>query len=673
MRVAVLGGVAFALFALIFFRLWFLQVLSGDQYLAQARENRVRKVKVEAPRGEIVDRNGTALVTTRQATAVQLVPRELPAEQRALVRSLADGHSRAVVAAERTRVTAGRRRAARVPVAPLPESAAGLRRLYARLGRVLDVPPARIHREVVRQVADLPYADVTVKTDVSRSVLSYISERQHRFPGVAVRKLYLRDFPRDDLAAQLFGTVSEITPEQLKLEPYRGVEQGTRIGQDGIEQSYDRYLRGTDGFARVQIDALGRPKGAAAAAQKQPVPGRRLKLSLDYGLQKEGQRALGRAMAAARGNGNAGSGGAFVALDPRNGEVLALGSAPSFDANVFARPLSRRTYARLSSEQFGSPLFNRAIAGALPTGSTFKPITAIAGLQSGLITPQTVVDDPGFFQLSPNQRIFNARQKANGAIDLRRALQVSSDVFFYKLGFRANGIKGQVVQSWARRLGLDRVTGIDLPGETGGEIPDKRWRAQRGRLELRCRKRRDVPSCGISDARPWSVGDNVNLAVGQGDVQATPLQMAVAYAALANGGKVVRPHLGLEAQDAVGAAVERFEPEPARRVKLAEADRVAVMEGLRRAAMEPGGTSQQVFAGFGRTVYGKTGTVERPPKDDQSWYVCYVPDKAKPIVLAVTVEQGGFGAEAAAPAARLMLSEWFGIKKQFLPGASADR
>ncbi|HEX2015495.1 MAG TPA: penicillin-binding protein 2 [Solirubrobacteraceae bacterium] len=634
LRVAVLGGLALVLFGIVFFRLWYLQVLSGDQYVQQANANRVRHVATPAPRGDIVDRNGQIVVTSRAATAVQIVPDQLPAD------------------------TAARQL------------------LYARLGRVLQMSPGAIEATVAKKVKQLRYANVTIKLDAGRAVLDYIAERGDQFGAAVVTpQVYLRQYPNRQLAAQLLGTVGEIDPAELKLARYRSVRQGTVIGKGGIEWSYDRYLRGRDGDKREQVNANGLPaRNIARLAPVAPKPGHQLKLSLDIGLQKEGQSALGQAIGLAQGNGHPAQAGAFVALDPSNGQVLAMGSYPSFDPTVFAKPISRAKYRALSSQSNGAPLYDRAIAGQYPTGSTFKPITALASLQTGLITPETPIASPGCITIgSAGQQFCSAGKADFGTISLRDALRVSSDVYFYRLGEQANGQSGEVIQSWARRLGLGHPTGIDLPGEYGGLIPDRAWRARVGLKEARCRARRHVASCGISDERPWTVGDNVNFAVGQGDLQATPLQMAVAYSTIVNGGRVVRPHLGLEVEDHLGRLVQRITPGATRHVAFSSSNRQAILDGLRAAASQPGGTSADVFNGFPRVVYGKTGTAQRQGQDDQSWYVCYAPDARRPVVVAVTVEKGGFGAEAAAPAARLILSQWFGVSKQLVAGHSRTR
>ncbi len=610
-RVALAGVVAVTIFALIFFRLWFLQVLSGDQFLATANDNRVRDVRVPAPRGDIVDRQGRTLVDNRISSAVVIEPEKLPAP--------------------------GRERTA----------------LYRRLGRVLSMPPKKIRKEIKDQRAVLPYSDVTLKNDVSQVVYSYIYERQTDFPGVKAQTVFLRSYPRKLLGAQLFGTVGEISPDELKQSKFRGVNQGTIVGKSGVEYTYDRYLRGKDGAQRIYIDALGRAKNRGPEIP--PDRGKQVRLSIDLDLQKAGQEAMEKVGVLPEAGPGALKRGAFVAMDPTNGEVLAMGSYPSFDPNLFAKPVKPGTFKKLNSNEFGAPLVNRAINGLYPTGSTFKVITATAALESGLITPDTIINDGGSLKVG-NITFNNDNNVANGPIAVRKALQVSSDVFFYTMGVQANGEGGDIIQTWAKRLGVGRPTGIDLPGEAKGLVPTPAWRNR-----LFKRKLTD---------RPWSIGDNVNFAVGQGDLQATPLQMAVAYSTVANGGKVVRPHLGRRVEDGAGRALQEIEPGASRRVRIADANRRAILDGLRAAAGEPGGTSADVFKGFGREVMGKTGTAERPGQANQSWYVAYAPDPRRPIVVAVTVEQGGYGAEAAAPATRYMLAEWFGLKKSFVKGAS---
>lgn len=656
MRVAILGGFALAMFAIIFFRLWFLQVLSGDQYLAQASTNRVRDVVIQAPRGEMLDRNGRVLVENRRAVAVVVSPPKLPQDPVARTRELAR-LSRAIGASTRPR-----------------RCVVGRETL-----RVMDV-----ECQVRRGVWNLPYADVTVNTDVPQAVYDYLGERAQEFPGVSIEPVFLRSYPFRDVGAQLFGTVGQVSPTQLKDPHFKGVRGGTIVGQSGLEYTYDHYLRGVDGATRVQVDALGQPKGYLR--ERAPVRGADLRLSVDLRLEQAGQDALATGIALANQNGNPAQGGAFVALDPRNGEVLAMGSAPSFDPNILARPISQRAYDQQLGAGKDYPQINRAIAGAYPTGSTFKVVTATAALVTRLITPDSVYDDTGTFREGLLVRR-NAGGAVYGPVSLVRAIQLSVDTFFYDLGARLNvpptsHPDGGALQQWAHSFGFGQRTGIDIGGEVAGTVPSPRWRDERNRLQAACvrdhrrhpkpAQRRFSGACAYADGtnRAWSEGDNTSLAVGQGDFLATPLQLAVAYAAIENGGTIVRPHVGLQIADRHGRVLQAIDPKPARHIAIPDTDLNAIRAGLNAAAQQSGGTSFDVMGTFPKPVFGKTGTAQFTGRSDQSWYVAYVPDPVRPIVVAATIESGGFGAQAAAPAVRLILSQWFGVKKQVIAGRS---
>jgi penicillin-binding protein 2 len=653
LRVALIGSVALAMFAIVFFRLWYLQVLSGDQYLRAAQVNRTRDIAIAAPRGEILDRNGNVLVDSRRAIAVQISPPDLP------VRLQGTGL-----------------------VHPPAKDAA----IYDRLAAVLGIPTARkrcavphygvfrlspIGCDVAQKQAQLPYANVTIKSDVTRYVQYYLAERQDRFPGVNVEQVYLRDYPLHSTAAQLFGTVGPINSSEVHEARYRGVSQNAIIGKTGLEWFYDRYLRGTDGADRIQVDSLGRFTGYLS--KRDPISGYNLRLSIDDNLQKAGQQALQDAID----HNPPANGGAFVAMNPQNGEVYAMGSLPTFDPNIFTKTLSQATYESLNNPDSNFPLINRAIQSAGPTGSTFKPITATAAMESGAWGVGDTFDDTGQFCISGQCR-HNAGGAVDGVLDIVNALRVSSDDFFYNLGARTNADPvlhpgGGALQRWARAFGIGQRTGIDLRGESNGNLPSPLWRAAIDRLELRCERSRHVPSCGIADGRPWSIGDNINLAVGQGDVQVTPLQLAVVYSAIANGGTVVRPHIGLDVEQADGTVQQKIDPPPARHVSIDPTYLDAIRAGLRAAASQPGGTSADIFGTFPQQVYGKTGTAQYNGQQDYSWYACFVPSWATstPIAVVVWVEQGGFGAQAAAPAAHEILSQWFyGRRGPFVAGTS---
>jgi penicillin-binding protein 2 len=631
-RVAIIGGIALVAFAVIFFRLWYLQVLSGDKYVAEAQNNQLRKIKVQAPRGEIVDREGRVLVRNRVGLAVKITPDKFPEDE-------GERHE-----------------------------------LYRRLGRLLDMRPGRIEKRVDEQFKELPFSKATVKQDVERAIVMYIEERKENFRGVEVEPVFLREYPHGEIGAHLFGYVGEVTEKQLGDPQYTGVELGDRVGKAGIEAEYDRFLRGQNGATQVQVDALGNLKKQLSDIQ--PQQGKQLRLSLDLDVQRVGQTAL-----------SSGTGkGAFAVLDVRNGEVLALGSHPSFDPNVFSRVVRESDYRRLTADENGAPLTNRAVSAGYPTGSTFKLITATAALQEGFITPETVQVDGGSITVG-GVTFKNAGDAVHGALALRQALTVSSDVFFYLLGQDMNNTgDGQALQRWARRLGIGRQTGIDLPEEGPGFVPSKAWR-DREHVEFnRCVKRRKLTDaeiyegeCGFID-RPWSVGDNINLAVGQGDLQANPLQLAVAYATVANaaegkGGKVLRPRLGQRIENSLGQAEQNLQAPTARRLKIDRANATAIMEGLNGAANGAGGTSTAVFGDFPIPIAGKTGTAEKGAgRADQSWYAALAPYPHPKYAVVVTDEAGGFGADTAAPMARLIFSELFNLNEDRLVegGGSPD-
>jgi penicillin-binding protein 2 len=605
LRIAIVGAVVVAAIATVLLRLWSLQILDGEHYRALARDHGVLDVRVHPPRGEILDRNGKVLVDNRTVMTLQLRPSDLPNDR-----------------TER-------------------------RRELAKLGDLLGVSQREISRRVraTPQYAGYP---VVLKQGLDRRVLFYLLENKESFPGVSVERTYVRKYPDGTLAAHILGLVGQVSPRQLKQKKYRGLRPGDIIGQAGVEYSYDKFLRGTAGAQRIQVDALGRPRGTLGNRPAQA--GGSLRLTLDSGLQEVGESAL-------RARGLPGS---FVAMDVNNGAILAMGSYPTYDPSFYTQPHTKAEYDAFGNRS-GDPLVNRADQGGYPTGSTFKPITATAALEEGLISPSTIFNDTGSLDIG-GLVVHNAGGAANGPIDMSTALQVSSDVYFFSLGLHADASdKGGQIQDWAFKFGLGRDPDIDLPNASAGLIPTPAWRNR----VYRSRKNPYID-------RPWNQGDNVNLAVGQGDVMVTPLQLARAYAALANGGKLVRPHLGGKIVDVQGKTVERIKPPPASHLRISDETRNVILGGLERAAMEPGGTSYSVMGGFPFPVAGKTGTAERGPgREDQSWYSVVAPYRDPKIVVTVTVEHGGFGVESAAPIARSILERYFHLNAGGAGGATA--
>jgi penicillin-binding protein 2 len=580
LRVAVMGGIAVALFAVLFFRLWNLQVLSGDEYLAEAKNNRTREYKVIAPRGDILDRNGEVLVDNRTSLALQLNTQKLP------------------------------------------EDPAEERAELARLGELAHMTLRKVRRAIKEGEEVAAGAPVTLRRDVGFELIAYVEENQREFPGVSVQRVFVRNYPNGTLAAHVLGSVGEIDGEELKEARYKQLEPGDEIGKAGVEDAYDTYLRGDSGLTRIQVNALGQPTPGGELDSTPPTPGDSLKLTIDGNVQSAGEAGLG-----ARG-----LPGAFISMNIDNGQILAMGSNPTYDPTVLTEDMTQAQVNELFRDPVLAPLVNRATEGAYPTGSIFKIITALAALENGVISPDTMVQDNGQIEVGTDT-FENAGGVAHGAVELRRALQVSSDVYFYLLGL--DMWKTNDLQEWAHKLGIGRPAGLDLPEEGESLLPDKQWRNQLYKEKL--------------TDRPWSAGDNIQLATGQGDLQTNPLQMALAYAALGNGGKVPTPHVGLEVEDAAGRVLNEFEFKPQRKIHIDPGYRTAILEGLHAAAQEGEGTAAGVFGGFPIDIAGKTGTAERRGHGDQSWFAALSPYPNPRIVTIATVEEGGFGAESAAP------------------------
>ncbi|MFT4034829.1 MAG: penicillin-binding transpeptidase domain-containing protein [Patulibacter sp.] len=724
LRVAVIGAVLLGLFAIVFFRLWYLQVLSGNSLAAQAASNRKRTQPITAPRGEILDREGKVLVRNRRAQIVELAPNTLPSQEHVIAAeygqrltkwSAAISDKYSAKNFERWNAKGFPKQVLRQfpkPTIPALTDAevlrayseegeqvqlTQLRQRYSRLGRVLQLQPSEVRRRVINSLFLVPYAQIPLVKQAPDEVVEYIAENAELFPGVSTSQRYVRSYPRSETAAQIFGQVGANPIDEHTGKPsyrqYRQLPANAQVGLGGLEQQYDSYLRGQDGEVQSTVDAAGNVIGEPKLVE--PKAGDKLQLTLDLGLTEQAMRSISA-------NSKFNPGGlpaAAVALDPRNGAVLAMASNPSFNPAEFVRGVSEQRYLDFINESGGKPLFNRVIQGGYASGSTFKPVTAFAALANGKVTTtESVGDQGGYIELS-GQKFWNAGHENYGPVDLQRALQVSSDTYFYTLGARLNSRKApQPLQQWARKLGFGAPTGIDLPGEASGTIPDVAWRAALSEEEAECRRKAKPPiplgpsydvyaaaarGCGKSDMRSWSIGDNVQLAIGQGDVNVTPLQLAVLYAAIENGGKIVRPHLAGAILDRSGGTSQTFSFAARRTVDLASTGGLdAIRSGLFAAANEAGGTSAGVFGNWPQDrhpIFGKTGTAEKQNAqggmDDYSWYAAYVPDAARPIVVAVVVEKGGFGAEKAAPIAGQMLAQWFHLtgKVEIVAGKSSTR
>ena len=356
---------------------------------------------------------------------------------------------------------------------PAPADETDLLELYRRVGEVIHVRPTTIHERVIRGIADAPYSNVTIRTDVPLEQFNYMRERPEYFAGVVVTKRYLRELPaRRDSPRSCSGPSPRSPTSSSRATSYKGIEQGTRIGQSGLEERYDKYLRGVDGYSRVVVDAFGSRDEQRKISVTEPKQGQRLKLTLDFDLQKAGDAALKQAIANSEYQTNA---GAWIAMDPRDGAILGMGSQPGFDASVFAKPITQKTYEYLTSDDTGAPLLNRVTESGYPTGSTFKPVTALAALEDGLINPRTTITDTGHLKFG-TQEYQNAKEASFGTINASDALKVSSDIFFFQLG--ALGQRPRARSSSAGRSGSGSAArpGSTCPGEAAGLVPDAAWR-----------------------------------------------------------------------------------------------------------------------------------------------------------------------------------------------------
>jgi penicillin-binding protein 2 len=630
----------------LFFRLWALQVLSGPQYLQAALDNQLRSVRVEAPRGQILDRNGRPLVINVPGTAVELHP------------------------------------------ADLPMTWAGRLHELRRLSRIVHVPVNEMLRGIKARGTD-PVTPVIVREDVKRTApINYLYEHADDFPGVSVSDTYLRDYPNGDLAAQVLGYVNEISAAQLKQLQRKGYSAGDKIGEAGVEGSYDSYLRGRAGLAQLRVDSLGRPR-SPLVAKRPPVEGESIKLTIDAKLQAAAQQAILYGINRAYANRHyLADGGAIVALDPRDGSIRAMASYPTYNPSIYSGHVTTKRLAASgltpsTAKQRNYPTLDRVSNGVYPAGSTFKPVTALAALETHILpstsTPLQCTGSytvPSEFAGGKPQVFKNVDPYINESMTLPTALAASCDTWFYQLGddfYKAPPSMGHPLQAWAAKFGFGQKSGVDVGPESSGLLPTPAWRRQ-------AFTRKTDPGNWQID-RYWKPGDSIQLAIGQKDLLVTPLQMARFYALIANNGKLVRPHLALQVEEGGGTphspprVVHTF-PSPApQSVGLNPTYLAAVQDGLWQATHSSIGTSTSVFGGFPIPIAGKTGTAQKDPstdQKDQSWWCGYGPAGSTvppELVVCALIENGGFGADAAAPAALQVFKQYF--KKQLSSGQVA--
>ncbi len=632
-RVGVLLAVGLVLFGVIGFRLWYLQILSGDQFVQNSVTNRERTVIIEAPRGGIYDRNGVPLVQNRAGLSVGFLAMDMPD----------------------------------------PDSDEFYQEIY-RLSEILNLPAAQLLADYDKAASE-PHKTYVVKEDVEEnSVVAYLEEHKELYPGVEVEKTFLREYayPYGAVTAHALGYVGEISDDDLSQPEFAELKGGTHVGKDGVERQYDSYLRGKDGWRVVEVDAGGKPVNVL---DENPADtGYNLYLTIDAKLQAAAEAALlkdgiqrARLDVSGLGFTNAAA-GAVVAMDPRNGEILAIASYPDYDPEKWVGGISTADFAAYNAETSYRPLYNRAMNGLYPAGSTFKPFVASSAMQAGLLTWDEMHDCGGRFRLpigtgaSQTFQIWKCwvSPNAHHELNLRQAIQQSCDFYFYNVGYKTYQQPTPVLQDGLRKFGFGRSTGIDLPGETEQSVvPDKVWAREHG--------------------TEWKTGDEINLAIGQGYLQTTPLQEAVALAALVNGGTVWVPHIGMQITDSSNRVISTMQSEKRGELGIDQSHLEVVKEGMKM-VVGPGGTAEDQWKNFSVDVGGKTGTsqviglnLDGSLVDDYALFIGYGPANATSepsIVVVCVVEQGGHGSSVASPVVRRVMEAYFGLPKGWIPNTT---
>ena len=593
LRIAVAGIAVLVAFGLLAARFFFLQVVQHEHYVSKAEDNRISIVPLAPNRGLIVDRNGVVLARNYSGYTLEIFPRRVKSIERTI----------------------------------------------DEVAELIEIQPrdrARFRKALAesRNAESLP-----IRTRLNDEEVAKFAANRYRYQGaVEIKARLFRQYLFDEVASHVIGYMGRINQEdQARLEE-EGVDANYRgtdfIGKSGIEASYQHELHGTTGFEQVEIDAAGR--GIRTLSRTPSRPGNNIGLTLDLRLQQVAENAFGERR------------GAVVALEPSTGAVLAFVSKPGFDPNQFVDGIDPQYWSELNNSP-DRPLYNRAIAGVYPPGSTFKPFMALAALELGKRTPRSTINDPGYFVFG-DRRFRDSKPGGHGVVDLFKSIVVSSDVYYYML---ANDMGIDAIAGYMKHFGFGARTGIDLQGEVTGVLPSPEWKTKRFRRP---------------EQQRWYPGETISIGIGQGYNSYTPIQMAQAVATIANGGTVYRPRLVAYVDNPRTGERRHFEPEIVRRLP-AKPEHVEFVKRA-MAAVNREGTGARAFAGAQYTSGGKTGTAQviamkqnekydeskvSERHRDHSWFIVFAPVESPKIALAVIVENGGFGARAAAPIARTML------------------
>ena len=614
-RLAVAAALIVIAFAGLFGRFFYLQVARHEHYQTLAESNRIAIVPIVPNRGVITDRNGIVLAQSYSAYTLEVTPSRVK----------------------------------------------DLEQTIDELSKVVDVQP-RDRKRFKRLLEETKnFESLPLRTRLSDEEVARFAVNRYRFPGIEIKARLFRQYPFAELASHVIGYIGRINDRDVEAiekwnqtSNYKGSDY---IGKSGIEASYERELHGTTGFEEVEVDAGGR--AVRTLSRTPPTSGNNLKLALDIKLQQAAEAAFGEHR------------GALVALDPSTGEVLALVSKPGFDPNLFVEGIDPANWEALNNSP-DKPLLNRPLRGAYPPGSTIKPFLALSALTSGKRSATQQIFDPGFFQIAGSAHRFrDDKKEGHGYVDMTKAVIVSCDTYFYML---AADTDIDVTHDFLAQFGFGDETGIDIGGELKGVLPSRAWKRER----FSGKNYRE-------EHRKWYLGDSISAGVGQGYNAFTPVQQAVAVATIANGGMQFRPHLLQSVENVKTGEVREMAPEAVHQLEVKPEHLAVIRNAMMGVPRE--GTSTRAFVGAKYVSAGKTGTAQlfalkegekyQASKIDErlrdhAWYIAYAPATEPKIAVAVLVENGGFGAQAAAPVARAVFDYYLlGIAPAGMPGEEA--
>jgi penicillin-binding protein 2 len=596
LRLSAVGVFVFICFGLLLARFLWLQIFKHSDYAAQAEENRISIVPVVPNRGLILDRNGAVLARNFSAYTLEITPSKIRGELDALI---------------------------------------------DELSTIVEIQPKdrKRFRKLLEESKN--FESTPIRTRLTDEEVARFTAQRYRFPGVEIQARLFRQYPLGETASHVIGYIGRISQKDAeKIDDsddaanYAGTEY---IGKEGLEKSYEKYLHGTTGYEEVEVSAGGR--AVRTLSRTSATPGNNLVLSVDIELQKIIEEAFGERR------------GALVAIEPATGDVLAYVSKPTYDPNLFVEGIDPQSWEQLNNSP-DRPLLNRPISGSYPPGSTYKPYMALAALETGKRTFTSAISDPGFFMFG-NHRFNDDKPGGHGRVDLHRSIVVSCDTFYYQL---ANDLGVDGIHDFMKQFGFGQITGIDLEHERAGLLPSTTWKRNAYKRP---------------EQKRWYAGETISLGIGQGYNSFTPLQLAHAVANLANNGVVMKPHLVKIIENGVTHERTLTVPKESYRIALKQENVDFIRAAMVGVTTEPGGTGLRVFSGADYVSGGKTGTAQvvglkknekgRSVYDsktmaerhrDHSLYIAFAPADKPRIALALIVENGGFGAEAAAPIAR---------------------